>query len=149
MIELKRTNTDDLNYKKLVIELDKELAFRDGDEHHFYAQFNKSNFIKHVVVAYENKVAIGCGAIKQFDETTMEVKRMYVSLSSRQKGIASLVLKELENWTLELYYKKCILETGLKQPEAIQLYIKNGYMQIANYGQYDGIENSVCFEKKL
>jgi len=66
---------------------------------------------------------------------------------SRGKGAASRVLTELERWANELLYKKCILETGKKQPEAIALYKKNGYKLIPNYGQYAEIENSVCFEK--
>jgi GNAT superfamily N-acetyltransferase len=77
----------------------------------------------------------------------MEVKRMYVPLEHRSQGIASLVLQELENWAKELGYKKCILETGKKQPEAIRLYEKCGYKSIPNYGQYAGVENSVCYEK--
>lgn len=147
MITIKRTNSDDSDFQLLVTELDKELAIRDGEEHSFYAQFNKIDAIKHVVVAYDNDVAVGCGAIKIFDENSMEVKRMFVPLEGRGKGIASIVLLELQKWTLELGYKKCVLETGYNQPEAIRLYEKNGYGKIPNYGQYIGIENSICFEK--
>ena len=74
---------------------------------------------------------------------------MFVLPERRGKGIAAKVLSELEIWAAELSFEKCILETGKKQPEAIQLYKKSGYVIIANYGQYDGIENSLCFEKKL
>jgi hypothetical protein len=52
-------------------------------------------------------------------------------------------------WAGELSYKKCILETGIRQAEAIGLYRKSGYVLIPNYGQYEGIENSVCFEKEF
>jgi len=79
----------------------------------------------------------------------MEVKRMFVPLEKRGKGIASIVLKELENWARELGYKTCILETGIKQPEAITLYKKNNYALIKNYGQYAEVESSACFEKQL
>jgi GNAT superfamily N-acetyltransferase len=79
----------------------------------------------------------------------MEIKRMYTSLESRGKGIASHVLRELENWASELSYERCILETGQKQPEALRLYEKNGYKVISNYGQYAEIGNSVCFEKHI
>lgn len=79
----------------------------------------------------------------------MEVKRMYVLPEGINKGIASKVLAELEAWARELAYYQCILETGLKQPEAIALYQKSGYQQIPNYEQYAGVENSVCFEKML
>lgn len=149
MITLKRTTSNDNDFQNLVRELDKELAIRDGEEHDFYAQFNKIDMIKHVVVAYENEIAVGCGAIKSFDENSMEVKRMFVPLENRGKGIASIVLKELELWASELGFPKCVLETGYKQPEAIRLYEKNGYAKIRNYGQYIGMDNSVCFEKLL
>ncbi len=133
----------------LVTELDKELAIRDGEDYSFYAQFNKLNSIKHVVVAYENGGAVGCGAVKEFDEASMEVKRMFVPLEARGKGIASIILQELERWTGELGYKKCVLETGYNQPEAIRLYEKNSFVKILNYGQYIGLENSICFEKVI
>ena len=74
---------------------------------------------------------------------------MYTLPKQRNKGYATLVLNELEKWTSELAYGKCILETGKKQPEAISLYKKNGYRQITNYGQYANIENSVCFQKEM
>lgn len=149
MITIKRTTSDDTDFQNLVRELDRELAIRDGDEHSFYDQFNKIDMIKHVILAYENEKAVGCGAIKAFSDEAMEVKRMYVCEDQRSKGIATLLLKELETWANELRFSKCVLETGLKQPEAIRLYEKNGYARISNYGQYAGMHNSVCFEKKF
>ncbi len=154
MYLLKRTNSDDLDFQSLVVELDKDLAIRDGEDHSFFAQFNKIASIKHVVVAYQEGNAVGCGAIKEYEsdlvnEKIMEVKRMFVPLEIRGNGIASIVLKELESWAKELGYQKCILETGIKQAEAIALYKKNNYKQIPNYGQYTEVENSVCFEKVI
>ncbi len=146
-IKIIRTNSENSDFQKLVIELDKDLAIRDGDEHAFFAQFNKINMIKHVVIAYDNEIAIACGAIKEYDSQTMEIKRMYVPPQYRGLGHASKILQELECWTKELGYKRCILETGLKQPEAIRLYEKNAFNKIPNYGQYIGVNNSVCFEK--
>lgn len=149
MIVLKRTTSDNAHFRDLVAELDKDLAIRDGEEHSFFAQFNKIDSIKHVVVAYKGAQPVGCGAIKSYDEVTMEVKRMFVQPQLRGHGIASLVLKELEAWSGELGFFKCILETGIKQPEAIRLYEKNNYAVIPNYGQYAGVASSVCFEKLL
>ncbi|MEL1244905.1 GNAT family N-acetyltransferase [Flavobacterium sp. DGU11] len=149
MIALKRTTSEDTDFQNLVRELDKDLAIRDGEEHDFFHQFNKIDMLKHVVVAYKDEVAVGCGAIKQYDDYTMEVKRMFVPLEYRGQGIAALVLRDLEKWCVELGYKKCILETGIKMPEAIRLYQKSNYRQISNYGQYTGVESSVCFEKVL
>jgi GNAT superfamily N-acetyltransferase len=74
---------------------------------------------------------------------------MYTRPDSRGKGIASLVLAELERWAGELSYERCMLETGKRQPEAIALYKRRGYGIIPNYGQYVGVENSVCFAKEL
>lgn len=149
MITCIRTNSSNQDFINLVAELDKDLAIRDGDEHAFYAQFNKITMIQHAIVAYDNDVAVGCGAIKQFNETTMEVKRMYVAVNQRGKGIASIILVELEKWAAELGNTKCVLETGIKQPEAIALYKKNGYKIIPSYGQYINVANSICFEKTL
>lgn len=149
MINLVRTNSDDSDFRELVALLDAELAIRDGDEHSFYAQFNKVDTIKYVVVAYEGSEAIGCGAIKEYEGVVAEIKRMFVRLEKRGLGIAKIVLSELESWARELNYAECILETGWKQPEAIRLYQKSGYETIPNYGQYAGIENSVCMKKLI
>ncbi|MBL7931678.1 MAG: GNAT family N-acetyltransferase [Bacteroidia bacterium] len=144
-----RTDSSNPDFQNLVRELDKDLAIRDGEDHAFFAQFNKIAAIKHVVLVYENGEPVACGAIKEYENGVMEVKRMFVPLSKRNKGLASIVLKELETWARELNYKKCILETGEKQPEAIRLYKKNNYTIIPNYGQYAEVESSVCFEKML
>ena len=149
MIRLKRINSSNQDFINLVKQLDADLAERDGSEHAFYNQFNKIAAIKHVVVAYETDKPVGCGAIKEFAPTTVEIKRMYTVPEIRGKGIATLVLAELEKWAAELLYTSCILETGKKQPEAIALYTLNGYKQTANYGQYSGVENSLCFEKEI
>jgi len=149
MIHCVRTNSNNTDFQKLVSELDADLRIRDGDDHAFYAQFNKIDMIKYAVVAYDDDMPVGCGAIKEFSTDSMEVKRMYVLPNRRGEGIASIILHELEQWTIELNHHKCLLETGMKQPEAIALYKKNGYSVIPNFGQYENVENSVCFEKQL
>ncbi len=149
MIELVRTNSQNDDFIALVKKLDSFLAITDGDDHDFYNQFNGLEAIKYVVVAYSDREAVGCGAIKKFNDTTMEVKRMFTDEKARGKGVASKILLELEKWTSELDFKKCILETGIRQVEAIGLYKKNNYKIIENYGQYTGIEESVCFGKKI
>ena len=149
MIQLIRTTSDNKDFIELVKTLDILMAILDGDEHAFYAQWNKTNTLQHVVVAYENEKPVGCGAIREHDSGAMEVKRMYVVPENRGKGIATKVLSELENWAKELAFTKCILETGKRQPEAISLYKKNGYNLIPNYGKYAGMGNSVCFEKNF
>ena len=146
-MEIVRTTSENEDFRSLVNRLDRELAIRDGDDHAFYSQFNKLDTIKHAVVAYIDKETVGCGAIRPFDDASVEVKRMFVPTEHRGRGIAKDILKELESWAVELSFKRCILETGLKQPEAIALYTKSGYISIPNYGRYQGMYNSVCFEK--
>lgn len=149
MITIKRTNSEDPDFVALVKQLDADLAIRNGDDHSFYSQYNKLDKIRHTVVAYLDDKPIACGAIKEFSPQAMEVKRMYTLPEKRGKGIARLILAELEKWTAKLGYSICVLETGKKQPEAIALYTRMGYTSIPNYGQYAGVENSVCFEKKV
>ncbi|HTE25025.1 GNAT family N-acetyltransferase [Flavitalea sp.] len=149
MLTIKRTSSADPDFIELVKLLDADLAIRDGADHAFYSQFNKIDKIKHVIVAYDIDVPIACGAIKEYSPTAMEVKRMFTSPEYRGKGAAIFILTELETWAREMSYTSCVLETGNKQPEAIALYHKTGYHIIPNYGQYAGIENSICFEKKF
>lgn len=148
-IKIIRTDSTHPDFLELVKELDAELAEHNGNEHSFYSQYNKIDRIRQVVVAYENDKPVSCGAIKEFSKEAMEIKRMYTRPHSRGKGIAVLVLAELEKWAAESGYLKCVLETGKRQPEAIQLYKKSRYKIIPNYGQYIDVENSVCFEKEL
>jgi putative acetyltransferase len=149
VLNIIRTDSTNSDFIELVRLLDKDLAIRDGDDHAFYAQINKTSLLSHALVAYVNNEPVACGALKAFGQETMEVKRMYVAEPYRRMGIALGVLGELEKWAGELGVVNLVLETGKNQPEAINLYHKAGYKVIENYGQYIGIENSVCFRKKL
>ena len=149
MLTIARTNSENVDFRELVSLLDAELRVRDGEEHSFYAQFNKIDNISEVVVAYSDNAAVGCGAIKPYDERTAEVKRMFVMPENRGKGVAGEILEHLEHWARELNFDGCVLETGFKQPEAIALYKRSGYVVIPNYGQYMGVENSVCMRKEI
>jgi GNAT superfamily N-acetyltransferase len=143
-----RTNSENQDFVILIQQLDAYLKITDGDEHAFYNQFNNIDVIKNVVLMYSNFILVGCGAIKKFDDNSMEVKRMFVSSEYRNQGFAKKILQELEIWAKELGYKKCVLETGKRQLEAVKFYHKCGYGVISNYGQYKGMENSICFQKK-
>ena len=149
MLTLQRTDSNNHHFKTLVKLLDKDLQIRDGDEHAFYAKFNKIDTIKNAVIGFENDIHVGIGAFRKFDETTVEIKRMFVQPEYRGKGYATKILIELEQWAAENNYISALLETGKKQLEAISLYKKSGYEIIPSYGQYLNIENSVCMKKKL
>ena len=147
MVELIRTDSGNPDFVELVRHLDADLSIRDGEDHSFFAQFNKIDKIRNVVVAYYNGLPVGCGAVKSYTNETGEIKRMFVLPEYRGRKIASQILSELEKWANELEFKQVILETGKAQPEAIGLYTKSGYQIIPNYGQYENVESSVCMQK--
>ncbi|MCC7467169.1 MAG: GNAT family N-acetyltransferase [Saprospiraceae bacterium] len=149
MLLIKRTDSGDADFLGLVAQLDQDLAIRDGDEHAFYAQFNKVAQLPYCMVGYFEYAPVACGALRALDEQTMELKRMFVHPEHRRQGYASQMLAELERQAAALGYHRCVLETGKKQPEAIALYLKSGYRFIPNYGQDAGGGNSVCMEKLI
>lgn len=149
MLTINRTTSNNTDFQQLVAQLDAYLRVMDGDEHSFYAQYNKIDMLQHVVLCYNDEVAVACGAFKKYDEESVEIKRMFVVPEFRGKGAAAAVLSELERWAIELNYNSTVLETGKRQVEAVKFYQKSGYSVIPNYGQYIGIENSVCMQKLL
>jgi len=149
VLKLIRTNSEHQDFINLVKLLNAYLAVVDGEDHSFYMQYNTLDLLKQVVVAYQDEVPVGCGSFKAFDDDTIEIKRMYVSPEFRGKDVAYKILTELEHWAKELNFKKCKLETGKRQVEAIAFYTKNKYHLIPNFEPYVGVDNSMCFMKNL
>ena len=149
MFSLVKTNSDSSDFRSLVVSLDADLQSRYGEQQSFFSQFNKLDHIHHVIVAYENNQPVGCGAFKEFELGIAEIKRMFVEEKHRGKGIAGQILAALEQWAKEEGFKRCILETAIKQPEAIRVYEREGYKLIPNYGQYIGVEVSLCMQKDI
>ena len=144
-----RTDSTNEDFIALVTLLDQDLKHRDGDEHSFYAQYNKIETIRNVIICYVEEKPIGCGAFKVYSPGKAEIKRMFVLPAYRGQGVGLNILQQLELWASELKYSECVLETGKKQPEAITLYKKAGYSIIKNYGQYENVENSVCMQRSI
>ncbi len=145
-----RTTPAHPEYQRLIRALDRDLAVTDGEDHAFYSRFNQSDDIHHAVLLLDGETALACGGLKAYDDRTMEVKRMYTSDPARGRGLAGQILEALEHWAAELGYHRLVLETGKRQTAAIRLYDKHGFARMAeNYGQYAGVENSICFEKEL
>jgi GNAT superfamily N-acetyltransferase len=101
------------------------------------------------VVYINHKPAACCALRPLYKNEIAEVKRMYVRPGFRGLGLAKQMLKELESAALKFGYNKIWLETGDRQPEAIQLYTNAGYSRISNYGDYKENLHSNCFEKIL
>jgi GNAT superfamily N-acetyltransferase len=147
MLSITRTTSQNPDFTSLVKLLDADLKIRDGEDHEFYAQINTTGILNNAILCYQNNIAVGCGAFREINAKNVELKRMFVVPDCRGKGIASRIVKELEQWATELNYFEVILETGINQPEAIALYKKSGYSITHNYGKYIGVENSVCMKK--
>ncbi len=148
-MKLKRTDSENKDFQHLVKQLDAYLLKQYGALQDYYGQFNKTDNIPNVVVAYVNEEPVGCGCFKKFEATSVEVKRMFVKEIARGKGIGAAILQELEKWAAESGHQAAVLELGNNQPEAIRLYQKQGFEVIPNYGQYIGMETSICLKKKL
>jgi putative acetyltransferase len=149
MIQLLRTDSEHPEFLPLVRQLDQYLAGVNGEENDFFAQYNKIDYLKNVVLAFDGNEVVGCGAMKEWESNSMEIKRMFVPSIHRGKGIATLILKELESWAKELGYQQTVLETSKSMEDAVGLYTKTGYQVIPNYGPYEKVETSICFEKIL
>lgn len=150
MLHLKRTDSSDNDFHALIRQLDAYLLQQYGQLQEFYGQYNKIENIPTVVIAYAGDEPAGCGCFKQFDEDSVEVKRMFVTAGARGRGVGSAILNELERWAAELGQAAMVLELGNNQPEAMLLYTKQGYTVIPNYGQYKGMEEtSICMRKEL
>lgn len=143
-----RTNYLNSAFQELVSQLNEDLAQRDGKDHPL-AQFNKISNLNYVVLVLLDNKPVGCGAVSNYNQTTMEVKRMYVTPSYRAQKIGECILSELENWTQELGFSKCILFMGVNQPEAMKLYTRNHFSVIENYGKLKDIPDSICLAKNL
>lgn len=135
-------------FQELVTQLNTDLANRDGKDHPL-SQFNEITHLKYVILVLLDNKPVGCGAISNYNQTAVEVKRMYVTPSYRGQKIGECILSELENWTQELGFNKCILFMGVNQPEAMRLYTRNHFSVIKNYGKLKDISDSICLAKNL
>jgi GNAT superfamily N-acetyltransferase len=146
---LLKTSSDNPHFHGLVAQLNAHFSPLNGEKDDFYAQYNNLDTLKHVVLAYQNGKPVGCGAVKAFSDAEMEVKRMFVVPELRGQGIASRILTHLENWAIELGYSATVLETLKSETKVVAMYAKNGYEVMPNYGQYEGIETSICMRKTV
>lgn len=129
--------------------LDAALKQIYGNSQDAFDSYNQVEAIQTVIVVYRNGLPAGCGCFKPFDESRVELKRMYVEPEFRGIGLARQILGELECWARELGFSSMVLETGVLQPQAIALYRKEGYLDIPNFDPYVGNDLSICMEKKL
>jgi GNAT superfamily N-acetyltransferase len=106
--------------------------------------------IAHFVVAVgSDGTPLGCGGLRQLDNSSGEIKRMYVVPASRGSGVAAAVLAALEAHARARGWTHLRLETGDAQPDAVAFYTKHGYRPIPRFGHYADEPTSHCFERVL
>jgi Acetyltransferases len=128
------------------MELDEALDIAMGgyDKREKFVPFNQAESMSSVVVLYLEDVPIGCGAYRRYNDTTAEIKRMFVRAEHRGKGYGKVILQELVNLTKEKHFDKLLLETGDFLTAAVSLYQSMGFRVITNYPPYEEIEESLC-----
>ena len=148
-LEIIFTAAGDRDFIGLIGLLDRELQKRYGDLQKQYDRHNQTDAIVGAAVVYRDEAPIACGAYKQFDDVTAEIKRVFVRSECRGQGIAKRLMSALEESAKSGGYQYAVLETGVLQPEAVGLYRSIGYTITDNYGPYAGNANSVCMKKRL
>lgn len=101
------------------------------------------------LVAYLDGDAVGCGGVRRHQGDVAEIKRLWVDPPARGRGVARALVARLEEEAALLGYRALVLETGLRQPEALRLYESLGYGRRPLYGRYRDSPLSVCLGRDL
>jgi putative acetyltransferase len=128
-----------------------ELDLRYGTDDHEPGTPPTADNIDLFLVAVDEATGqpLGCAALRRLDPVTVEVKRMYVVPKSRGSGLATDLLRGLEEAARERGWTTIRLETGPGQPDAMRFYEREGYREIPLFGAYVGSDHSVCYERVL
>lgn len=150
MIDIKITVQDDPVLLGLIRELDNELLDRYEMTQLEYGAYNHLSSDAIAVVMYVESNPVGCGAIRPTkDAGIAELKRMFVLPEHRGKRYGQQIVSALERIAYTIDVRFIRLETGVRQPEAVQLYKNCGYYRIPPYGPYVEMAESICMEKQL
>jgi putative acetyltransferase len=102
------------------------------------------------LVLYHGPTPVGCGALRQLDDATAELKRMYVAVAYRGTGLGRRLLAALEGEARLLGVRRVVLETGIRQAAALALYRATGFQSIPLFGEYlRSPTTSICLGKEL
>jgi ribosomal protein S18 acetylase RimI-like enzyme len=148
-LEIVITESKNEDFANLIKQLDADLSKRYGELLKQYDKHNKVDYINYMIVAYKENVPVACGAFKRLNADSAELKRIFVVMEHRRQGLAKLIVSKLEELARNKGFKYALLETGIKQYEAIALYKNNGFEVIENFEPYIGNVNSICMRKAL
>lgn len=151
MTEFVRTDGKNADFIENCRLLDLDLDRRVGRQikREKYQKFNQLDEIQEAVVVYEDQKPAGGGAIRKYDDDTVELKRVFVHNEYQGRGIGSRLVSLLMEWAAELGYQRMILETGELLAESCAVYKKLGFEVIPNYGPYVNMPESLCMGKDL
>ena len=143
-----RPDSDDA--RTLIAELDAYLIplYPPASHHGYPVEKLLAEGVDFFIIRVEGAAA-GCGAVKFFGTDYAEIKRMYVRPQFRGLGLAKVMLAHLEDFARGRGIRVFRLETGVDQPEAIGLYERLGYQQIAPFGEYLPDPLSRFYEKSV
>ena len=135
------------NCKLLDMDLDRRIGKKIKRDK--YRKYNQLDEIQEAIVVYEDNKAVGGGAIRKYDEESIELKRVFVHTGYQGQGIGTKLVSLLIEWAVELGYKRIILETVELLAESCAVYKKLGFRKIPNYGPYINMPESLCMAKDL
>ena len=148
-MELRFVDPQNQDFRMLTQKLDAYYYELVGDVHLRYADLNRPENFACRAVVYEGETPIACGCWKVVDDTTAELKRMYVLPEHRRKGAARMIIRAMEENVAATGRRRMVLETATTTPDSHALYLSMGYRRIDYYGGPAGAENCACFEKEL
>lgn len=145
---------DDTDVQLLIAQLNSDLYSRYPEPGALVFSLSPDDIVEGVgallMAVYDDR-PVGCGAFRVLDDQpgTAEIKRMYSTLSGRNKKIATAMLAELERLAIEIGVRRFVLEMGPRQPEASRLYEHAGYTVCEPWGEFIGKDLSICMEKMV
>ena len=148
-MEIRFVESDNAAMLDMMRQLDEYYFSVVGEVHKKYAKYNDPRLLACRAVAYVDGTPAACGGWKAVDAETAEIKRIFVSLAFRRKGVASALIRALEQDAAAHGYARAILETARTTDDSAALYHKLGFREIPYYGSPAGAENCRCFEKTL
>jgi putative acetyltransferase len=152
MISIARSDLRDADALTLIAELDAELSGRypEPDANHFRLDADEvAPGRGALLLARLDGELVGCGSVRLLDPGTAEIKRMFIRPGARGRGVGRALLTALEGEARALAARRLVLETGDRQPEALALYQRDGFVRIPPFGEYVDSPLSVCMEKRL
>ena len=151
MTEYRWTDGNDESFREFYLKTEEYYSKIVGGKQNRtgFIPYNLSESISDVVIASVDGIDVGCAGLKRYNDTDVEVKRVWVEPECRGKHIATEMMDMIEHRAREMGFKRAILQTRPIMPDAVGLYEKRGYVLIDNYPPYDKLEGAICMALML